>query len=161
LRSLIDALFGTSESKAITEAGWDGRSIRLSYDKYTALPELLLNLLNNNANKIEPFITPTINSVESVFPALDIIRRGGPPNTHRDEIYQQVSIHLESKVWDVREIAARTLCTLMLHENWLSALVDLVQTSKASSNRLHGVLMVVRFVLERRLALSPGSAFST
>lgn len=154
LRSLIDCLFGTHESKAITEAGWDGRSIKLNYDEYPTLPGLLLKLLDTEtATSITPQI-PTIGVVESVFPALDIIRRAGPPPTHRYEVYQRVSKHLGSKLWHVREIAARTICTMMLHKNWLAAIVGLLEGASESTNRLHGVLMTVKFTIERRKALN-------
>jgi len=158
LRSLIDCLFGTSESKAITEAGWDGRSIRLSYDRYPSLPELLLKLLDTNTSGSEIILGPVIGAVESVFPALDIVRRAGPPPTHHDEIFTLVSMHLGSRIWHVREIAARTICTLLLHDDWLSAVMGLIDSSHQSSNHLHGVLMAVRFILERRLELDPLSA---
>jgi hypothetical protein len=155
LRSLIDALFGTNESKVVTETGWDGRSIRLSYDKYPDLPGLLLKLLDADTCRLENLTAPKVSSVESMFPALDIIRRAGPPSTHRNEIYKSVSVHLGSKVWHIRELAARTICTLLLHDDWLPAVVKLIESSTKSTNHLHGVLMAVKFVLERRLALDP------
>lgn len=158
LRSIIDSLFGTSESKTFTEAGWDGRSIRLSYDRYPSLPELLLKLLDTSTSQSEPMKTPTIGAVESVFPALDIIRRAGPPPTHRDKIFAVVSKHLASRIWHVREIAARTICTLLLHDNWLSDVVTLVESLQQSENQVHGILLAVRFILERRLELHPLSA---
>ncbi|KAL3417418.1 hypothetical protein PVAG01_11418 [Phlyctema vagabunda] len=153
LRSLIDCLFGTSESKIITEAGWDGRSIRLSYDKYPALPELLLKLLDTEVSGSAEVSVPTIGVVESVFPALDIIRRAGPPEAQRERIYSSVSTHLGSKVWHVRELAARTICTLMLHEEWLEVISELILSCDSSANRSHGVLLAVKFVLDRRLSL--------
>lgn len=158
LRSLIDSLFGTSESKSVTEAGWDGRSIRLSYERYPSLPELLLKLLDTNTDGTHISTTPVIGSVESVFPALDIIRRAGPPAAHQGEIYKCVSMHLGSKIWHIREIAARTICTMMLHKHWLQGVLDLVESSGQSANRLHGVLMAVRFILEKRLILDPASS---
>ena len=158
LRSLIDCLFGTSESKFVTEAGWDGRSIKLSYDKYPALPDLLLRLLETETNNPNTLSRQAIGAVESVFPALDIIRRAGPPGSHREDIFRRVSLHLGSKVWHVREIAARTICTLLLHDGWLPAVLGLIETAGESTNRLHGVLMAVKFILERRLALDPNSA---
>ncbi|PQE06896.1 HEAT repeat protein [Rutstroemia sp. NJR-2017a BVV2] len=151
LRSLIDCLFGTSESKIYIEAGWDGRSTKLSYEKYPALPELLLSLLdNNNSRQIN---ASAIGAVQSVFPALDIIRRAGPPMVLRNEIETGVAAHLGSKVWHIRELAARTMCTFMLHNGWLPALKILLATSNTSTNHTHGVLMTVKFLLERRLAL--------
>lgn len=96
--------------------------------------------------------------MESVFPALDIVRRAGPPPSHRDEIFKLVSMHLGSRIWHVREIAARTICTLLLHQDWLSAVTSLIVGSYGSTNHLHGVLMAVRMILERRLELDPLSA---
>lgn len=151
MRSLIDCLFGTSESKTSIEAGWDGRSTKLSYEKFPALPELLLSLLNNNVS--EQMDISTIGAVQSVFPALDIIRRAGPPTVLRDEIETGVAAHLDSKVWHIRELAARTMCTFMLHDSWLPALKALLAMSNTSTNHTHGVLMTVKFLLERRLVL--------
>ena len=161
LRSLIDNLFGTSESKTTTEAGWDGRSMKLSYERYPSLPELLLKLLDTDTGGSELVSAPTIGAVESVFPALDIVRRAGPPTTLRDEIERCVSIHLSSKVWHIRELAARTISTFMLHEDWLPSMLTLIQSSDETINRIHGIFMAVKFVLERRLAViaSPPSEF--
>ncbi|KAG0647573.1 tRNA (cytidine(32)-2 -O)-methyltransferase non-catalytic subunit TRM732 [Hyphodiscus hymeniophilus] len=158
LRSLIDALFGTNESKVAIDAGWDGRSVKLSYDKYPALPALLIKLLDADTSLVQSMLAPKISSVESMFPALDIVRRAGPPTTHRKEIFRSVSQHLGSKVWHVREIAARTMCTMLLHSDWLSEVIKLMESSAGSTNRLHGVLMAVKFVLDRRLALHFESA---
>ena len=101
---------------------------------------------------------PKIISVESMFPALDIIRRAGPPDTHRNAVFSAVSKHLGSKVWHVREIAARTLCTLLMHNDWLPTTINLIASSGECANHLHGVLMTVKFVLDRRLTLSPETA---
>lgn len=152
IRSLIDCLFGTSESKSITEAGWDGRSIRLSYDRYQDLPHLLLKLL-----VVDPGYThnsrPGISAVESVFPALDIIRRAGPPEINRDKIYLRVSAHLGSHIWHVRELAARTMCTLLIRDDWPIRIEELLLLATESSNRLHGTLLAIKFFVERRSTL--------
>lgn len=163
LRSLIDCLFGTNENKASIEAGWDGRSTKLSYEKYPELPELLLKLLGKEALSNEDANTPAIGAIESVFPALDIIRRAGPPTILRNEIKERVSIHLGSKFWHTRELAARTMCTFMLNNQWLSDLENLLKISDGSTNYAHGVLMTINFVLERRLAVfsSPPGKFLT
>jgi hypothetical protein len=160
LRSLIDSLFGTSESKSVTEAGWDGRSIRLSYERYPTLPDLLVKLLDTDTSRSGYYASPVVGAVESVFPALDIIRRAGPPSSHRDEIYRCVSMHLGSKLWHVREIAARTICTLLLHQNWLQDVLSLIARCEESANCLHGTLMATKFILERRLLLDQPSSIS-
>lgn len=163
LRSLIDCLFGTNENKASIEAGWDGRSTKLSYEKYPELPEILLKLLDQETSGIEDTNTPAIGSIESVFPALDIIRRAGPPIMLRKEIKEKVSLHLGSKFWHTRELAARTMCTFMLNDGWLLDLENLLKISDPSLNYTHGVLMTINFVLERRLSVfsSPPSKFSS
>lgn len=154
MRSLIDCLFGTSESKLVTEAGWDGKSIRLAYERYPTLPEILLNLLAAEPNGHVGYTTPQIGAVESVFPALDIIRRAGPPRKLRPEIHASIKVHLGSNIWHVRDIAARTICTLLLDERWLEGLTDLLETCGNSSNRIHGVLLAIKYLLERRLELN-------
>lgn len=156
LRSLIDCLFGTNENKASIEAGWDGRSTKLSYEKYPELPEILLKLLTKETPSTEDTNTPAIGAIESVFPSLDIIRRAGPPVLLRNEIKERVSIHLGSKYWHTRELAARTMCTFMLHDNWLPDLQNLLKIPNPSTNYTHGVLMTTNFVLERRLAVFSG-----
>ncbi|KAJ8058763.1 hypothetical protein OCU04_011752 [Sclerotinia nivalis] len=153
LRSLIDCLFGTNENKASIEAGWDGRSTKLSYEKYPELPEILLKLLNKETISTDNTNAPAIGAIESVFPSLDIIRRTGPPVILRNEIKERVSIHLGSKFWHTRELAARTMCTFMLHDGWLLDLQNLLKIANLSTNHTHGVLLTVNFVLERRLAV--------
>ena len=158
LRSLIDCLFGTSESKSVTEAGWDGKSIRLAYERYPALPEILLSLMATEPNERLGHTSPQIGAVESVFPALDIVRRAGPPKRLRAEIHACIKVHLGSSIWHVRDIAARTICTLLLDERWLDGLTDLLETCSDSTNQIHGVLLATKYLLERRLELNPLTA---
>jgi hypothetical protein len=158
LRSLIDCLFGTSESKLVTEAGWDGKSIRLAYERYPALPEILLILMATEPNEPVTHMSPQIGAVESVFPALDIIRRAGPPPKFRGEIHACIKIHLGSSIWHVRDIAARTICTLFLDERWLEGITDLLETCSNSTNQVHGVLLATKYLLERWLDLNPLTA---
>lgn len=101
------------------------------------------------------------SAVESVFPALDIIRRAGPPKELRVKIYASIKAHLGSGVWHVRDIAARTICTLLLDDSWLSGLLNLFITCSKSINEVHGVLLVVKHLLERRLELNPDDSSGT
>ncbi|KAI7780156.1 hypothetical protein LA080_016345 [Diaporthe eres] len=149
LRSLMDSLFGTGDSKAAMEAGWDGKTLRISYTKYPSLPPILLNLLQSGQLAMEPGTLTSSSAAESVFPALDIIRRAGPPESHRNELYRLITRYLGSQQWHVREIAARTLCSFLLNESWLSSVRSLLEESRGSANRLHGTLLTVRFFLER------------
>ncbi|KAI0850975.1 putative death-receptor fusion protein-domain-containing protein [Daldinia vernicosa] len=152
LRSLIDCLFGTSESKTSIEAGWDGRTIKIPYSKFKALPVLLVNLLETGQQSSGVLIGT--QTAESVFPALDIIRRAGPPEEFRDKLYDIIAWYLGSHIWHVREIAARTLCSFLLKPGWLNPVSDLLASSK-TSNKLHGSLLTIKFLLERLSEVMP------
>ncbi|KAI0201484.1 putative death-receptor fusion protein-domain-containing protein [Astrocystis sublimbata] len=153
LRSLIDILIGTNENKTATEAGWDGRTVRISYHKYEALPSLLVDLLE--LGKESSGITLGTQRAEAVFPALDIIRRAGPPEGYSQKLFGIITWYLGSHIWHVREIAARTICSLLLSSNWLQSIQSLIRESGESSNKLHGALLTLRFLLERLLEVMP------
>ncbi|KAI1821781.1 hypothetical protein F4861DRAFT_517444 [Xylaria intraflava] len=153
LRSLIDNLFGTNENKTSMESGWDGRTVRISYHKFEALPSLLVNLLE--LGKKSSGVTMGSQTAEAVFPALDIIRRAGPPEGYRQKLYDIISWYLGSHIWHVREIAARTSCSLLLTSTWLQSIKLLVSSSDRSANRLHGALLTVKLLLERLLQVMP------
>ncbi|KAI1437764.1 putative death-receptor fusion protein-domain-containing protein [Xylaria sp. CBS 124048] len=153
LRSLIDNLIGTNENKSAMESGWDGRTVRISYHKFEALPSLLVNLLE--LGKKSSGVTLGSQTAEAVFPALDIIRRAGPPEGYHQKLYDIISWYLGSHIWHVREIAARTSCSLLLTSTWLQSIELLVSSSDQSANKLHGALLTVRFLLERVLQVMP------
>ncbi|KAL7821559.1 putative death-receptor fusion protein domain-containing protein [Trichoderma aethiopicum] len=158
LRSLIDSLFGSQESKAMIEAGWDGKANRIPYHRYPNLPTVLAGLLKSGHKMVTS--TNATSSAESVFPALDIIRRAGPPDLLRDEIQVHVAAYLSSPVWHVREIAARTLCSCLLHDKWLVVMQELVLKSLSDrsingQNHVHGVLLSLKFLIERFSEVAP------
>lgn len=152
LRSLIDCLFGSHESKSMIEAGWDGKANRIPYHRYPNLPEVLRSLLKSGHQMMT--VTPDATSAaESVFPALDIIRRAGPPELLRAEIQGHIINYLSSPVWHVREMAARTLCSCLLHDQWLVTLKGVFEAALSADssrqNYIHGALLTVKFVFER------------
>ncbi|KAL2201234.1 putative death-receptor fusion protein-domain-containing protein [Corynascus similis CBS 632.67] len=148
LRSLIDSLLGTGESKAAIESGWDGHSVRISYKKYPTLPGVILSLLRSADKTLDQ--ASQSGAAEAVFPALDIIRRAGPPEEHRSELRKHIEGYLGSRLWHVREIAARTLCSFLLQEDWAREIGRLLGESGRITNRLHGTLLTAKFVLERK-----------
>jgi hypothetical protein len=151
LRSLIDSLLGTGESKASIESGWDGHSVRISYNKYPTLPGVLLGLLRTADETLDQ--ASHSGAAEAVFPALDIIRRAGPPEEHRSELAKRIEGYLGSRLWHVREIAARTLCSFLLQGDWADEIGRLLAEAGAKTNRLHGTLLTTRFVIERKADL--------
>ncbi len=160
LRSLVDCVFGTSENKSSIEAGWDGKTTRIHYHKYPTLPGVLVCLLKSGQEAMRPGLQNT-RGVEAVFPALDMIRRAGPPDSLRSEIQELILGYLRSPVWHVREMAARTLCSCLLHEHWLDVVEALLQSSfpkidhPGGHNQLHGAYMVLKFVFERMAVVMP------
>lgn len=127
------------------------------------LPGVLLNLLRTGKDVMRPS-TGTI-AAESVFPALDIIRRAGPPEELRDELFSLVAEYLGSSVWHVRDMAARALCSFMLHGGWIDALTAVVYgqdqgVALKRSNNLHGALLTIKFVFERLSDVLPEIARS-
>lgn len=159
LRSLIDSLFGSNETKNMIEAGWDGKANRIAYYRYPTLPDLLVNLLESGQQMMGPTAIGTAGA-ESVFPALDIIRRAGPPDTHRDKLQGHIVKYLSSPVWHVREMAARTLCSCLLHDRWLGDLKLILgeameDRARSSQNYIHGALLALQFVFERLCEVSP------
>jgi hypothetical protein len=134
------------------EAGWDGRANRIHYGRYPTLPPVLLGLLRSGRGMILDRAASA--TAEAVFPALDIIRRAGPPPALRDELQQHIIEYLGSPVWHVREMAARTLCSCLLHDEWLESLLDILENSAAGShssrnNYVHGALLTTKFSVER------------
>jgi hypothetical protein len=160
LRSLIDSLFGSQESKAMIEAGWDGKANRIPYHRYPNLPSVLVNLLKSGHQMMALTTSLSAAAAEAVFPALDIIRRAGPPDVLRDELETHIAVYLASPVWHVREIAARTLCSCLLNDKWLSTITTLIIDSlegnlRARQNQCHGALLTLKFVFERLGDVAP------
>ncbi|KAK8114995.1 hypothetical protein PG999_007064 [Apiospora kogelbergensis] len=154
LRSLIDCLFGTNESKLSMEAGWDGRTTRIAWHKYKDLPAVIVNLLE--LGQLSTTVSQgVVVTAESVFPALDIIRRAGPPEEFKDTLFGLVASYLNSRFWHVREIAARTLCSFLLKPDWIQPVRDLLSESHSSANKLHGTLLTFKFLLERLRDVMP------
>ena len=153
-------LFGHHESKSMIEAGWDGKANRIAYHKYPALVDVLVDLLESGEKNTEAPATLDTSGAEAVFPALDIIRRAGPPEALREKLQDLVAKYLADPVWHVREMAARTLCSCYLHDGWLRALrallkVALADQSSHAQNHVHGVLLTLKFVFERLSKVAP------
>ncbi|KAJ5039014.1 uncharacterized protein L3040_006686 [Drepanopeziza brunnea f. sp. 'multigermtubi'] len=140
-RSLADSIFGTSPSKQDIEDGWDGKSVKISYDRYPSLPEMIVKLLK-------------IGTGDTVLPALDFLRRAGPPSTMKSEIQELVSGFLGHKAWQIRETAAHTLCALTMSNSLVETIKGLFSDARQTTNGRHGTLLAVKVILERRLPMA-------
>lgn len=154
LRSIMDSIFGTGDSKEGIEKGWDGKSLRISYSKYNNLPAILVDLLRQEKDSQNPGSMGV--TAESVFPALDIVRRAGPPEIFRETLYEHISAYLGSPTWRVRELAARTVCSFLLNDDEDTALNALLSETSVETNRIHGTLMLIAAIIERQRDLVQG-----
>ena len=137
------------------ESGWDGKSVKLHYDGYGNIANLLDDLLKVGPDNCESLAEPALGVVQLVLPALDMIRRGGPPPSHKKSIFKSIASHLGSRIWHVREQAAKTICIMMLNMEWKDSVLALLETPTKSANLRHGLLMAARAILERRWVLDP------
>ncbi|SZF06009.1 unnamed protein product [Blumeria hordei] len=150
LRSLIDNLMGTNDSKSTSETGWDGKSIKIQYEKYPTLSRMLLQLLQNERNALNEgkSYDPT------ALPAIGIIRRAGPPPELRENLYDLLFEILKSKVWHLREQAARAISTIQERTTELETVKTLLNPSRDSSNEQHGSILAAKFIVERIITTS-------
>lgn len=151
-RSLIDLLLGTSVGKAEIEHGWDGRSTKIQYERYPELEKILIELLAFPQALDEPY------QPEIVLPALDIIRRAGPPDGEDfDHLFQLVVAHLKCPIWHVREMAARALCSLTMGGDLVSRIRRVLANPEKLMNFRHGCLLAAKCIIERESALDAAS----
>jgi hypothetical protein len=131
------------------ETGWDGETTKVPWHKYEGLPDALVKLLKMGQAPSRGLLAEGSAADEAVFPALDVIRRAGPPDGFKDGMYEAVAWYLGSNKWQVREIAARTLCSFLMGPGWLERIEHLIHDSLLWANRLHGALLTLKFLLER------------
>jgi hypothetical protein len=162
-RALADRLFGTNEARNKEEIRADDKVTKLSYDNYPNLPGLLKKLLAQSSgcsSQTEPeahtvSMFPGLDSPEAVFPAMDIIRRAGSPKTNDTELRSLILFYMESKIWHVRDMAARTFCSLIDRREFIEEISHLINLPWSSNNALHGRLLGVRYLLQVYLPQVP------
>lgn len=149
-KALIGRMFGNNTPE-VAETGHSTSSIaRMSYDKVPELAGLLPRLLKLGSSiSQDDSIGPAPGlSVEAIFPALELIRRAGPPPGMYDLARGAVAYHLGSKVWLVRAMASRTFSSLAHEEDGVEEISLLFQLSCLSQNELHGRLLAVKHISE-------------
>lgn len=146
--SIIDSLLKTTANKSDTDKGWNGNGVRIDYAKYPALVDILVKLLQSG--------DPAHNTV---MPAMDIIRRAGPPNipdspnTRSVEIENLVFQHLSDSNWHDREAAAEAYCSITMSDRLELVVLGTLAQGAAGPNHRHGLLKAVLAILSRRLTL--------
>ena len=143
-RALIDRLLGSNEYGNRSDIDWTVGASKISYAKYPSLPSLLTSLLGD---ELRPELDDS--SIQHVFPALEMLRRAGPPTDDFETMKTLVSRHLSSRVWHIRDLAARTYCGFVQGEQAVQAVKDLLSTSASGQNALHGRLLAAKYIAER------------
>ncbi|EKG10898.1 Armadillo-like helical [Macrophomina phaseolina MS6] len=144
-RALIDRLLGSSTTQNWKET--DRLKItRLSYKKYPNLLDIIVQLLTPRRQGGLSELTNT--ALEGVFPAFQILQRARPPVERRAEIQGLVFNLTSSSHWHVRDMAARTLATLLSAEERVEWILALLEVQFVKQNALHGILSSVKYLVK-------------
>lgn len=133
-------------------------STRMDVPKFSTedLPGLLFSLSNLLRPRQEEYAeAPTIGNLESqaterVFPALELISQTNWPTDKRPVIRELVLAQTGSKVWAVRDIAARTYASLVDFAETTKTMGTLInETVILDQNSLHGRLLCMKYMLQK------------
>jgi|SRR5690242_15089771 len=165
-KALIERLLGSSEAQDWKEQD-RAKTSRFSYDNYPSLLGILSDLLDpagpikqtleSSAEGSNPF---DLHGAEGVFPALQILRQARPPVKELGPIRASVQKLLSSPHWHMRDMAARTVVSLLPAHELYDAAFDMLREDYETANTRHGVLLAVKYMM-RKLAndqLSPGTS---
>lgn len=156
-KALIERLLGSSEAQDWKEQD-RAKTSRFSYDNYPSLLSILSALLDpagplkqtlqHTTESSNPF---DLHGAEGVFPALQILRQARPPTTELGSIRTSVEKLLASGHWHMRDMAARTVVSLLPSHEVYDAAFEMLRNEYSSTNTQHGVLLAVKYMV-RKLA---------
>jgi hypothetical protein len=157
-KALIERLLGSSEAQDWKELE-RARTSRFSYDDYPSLVGILSDLLNPEGplkQSIES--TPDSSSpldlhgAEGVFPALQILRQARPPEANLELIVTSVEKLFASPHWHLRDMAARTVVSLLPAYQLYSVAFSLLFAEHKSHNLQQGTLLAVKYIIRKLLS---------
>lgn len=128
---------------------------RLFFEKFESIQGLFYNTLK------ESISTGLENQseIEKVFPILTVMSRlePTPGYTGLNKFIPLIINILENKIWKVREIAARSLPSMIADDisfqNIVVELLDNVKSNNKNYNKIHGSLLAVREIFSKFLSL--------
>ncbi|XPS80567.1 hypothetical protein M3J07_012543 [Ascochyta lentis] len=154
-KALIERLLGSSEAQDWKEQD-RAKTSRFSYDNYPSLLSILSDLLDpagplkqtleNTSENSNPF---DLHGAEGVFPALQILRQARPPTNAMGPIRASVEKLLASPHWHMRDMAARTVVSLLPSHEMYDAAFDMLRSGYSSTNQRHGVLLAVKYMMRK------------
>lgn len=163
-KALIERLLGSSEAQDWKEQD-RAKTSRFSYDNYPSLLSILSDLLDpsgplkqtleSSKESSNPF---DLHGAEGVFPALQILRQARPPVDELGPIRASVEKLLASPHWHMRDMAARTVVSLLPPHEMYDAAFEMLGRRHSSTNTQHGVLLTVKYMMRKLVSnqSSPG-----
>jgi len=155
LKALLTRLAGGTSSDPRRDSGRIRRISKLTYDKYPVLVDLVLRLLQRSNERhvdkkaacVQALDSPSAKSVETIFPALEIIERVGVADNHRDVVKSLLLQQLESPVWNLRDKAAKILRSMTDEGELLNEISSFLEPQQLSQNGLHGRLLCLKYLM--------------
>lgn len=167
LRALLVRMHGGTDASSSRISSTYRRFSRLVYEKYTNLPNLVLDLLSSGLKKTssisdsrQPQYSAHSSEAQKVLPAMAIIERSGLPSKLRSEIKNALSEHRQSPLWMIREKAAKTIAAVVEDGSLIGEIQNLLEVDRTRQNALHGSLLCARFMIIQLGLVSIGSSRS-
>jgi hypothetical protein len=145
--TLANRLFGLRKSRNELTSNFTTRSF---LEKYSVVRTVLLKNLQEKVGGLE---CGEAASVEMVYPALSLVARMevDPGYQGIEEFRGLILECMRSRIWKVREMAARAYTALVGPKEVVSVIRELMSVGLEKQNVLHGNLCAVRALLERRV----------
>ncbi|KAA8911474.1 putative death-receptor fusion protein-domain-containing protein [Sphaerosporella brunnea] len=145
--ALTNRLFGLRKSRNEFTSNFTTRSF---FEKYPTVRVVLLENLRDKVGRLEG---GEAASVEMVYPALSLLARMevAPEYEGMEEFRPLILECMRSRIWKVREMAARAFTALVGPKQAVDVIRNLLSVGPEKQNILHGNLCAVRALLERRV----------
>jgi Putative death-receptor fusion protein (DUF2428) len=145
-RALFERLLGSSEQNDLPK-GVESVMSRMSWAAIPGLENAMFELLD----KPLTYIDAPAASLESVFPALNMLQKIPPPNDKRGKTLDMITRLLQSSHSHIRNMAARTYSALIQKENLMTIVIELLEGCKGleDQNKVHGHLTCVQYLCNR------------
>ncbi|KAK9429678.1 putative death-receptor fusion protein-domain-containing protein [Lipomyces doorenjongii] len=123
-------------------------SARLFFSRFKNVKDILLQHLKEHVYQLGSL---EASHVETVYPVLSLLSRLEGTNGYSglDAFRPLIMSCLSSRIWKIREIAARSLLALVSTASWVETYRDLADDlSRSNQNGTHGRLLALKVLLE-------------
>ena len=133
------------------------RFAKATYNRYPGLADIITRLLKISiAQEDNSHLQDNSRKIQVAFPALEIVEKVGVPSSHSTTIQTLLLDQLGNECWKLREKAARALCLMAEPPQLLEELEEGTKDKPMPMNRLHGVLLCLKYLYEMREFQAPG-----